>query len=478
MKIDLKLLLTDEPSLYDLIVNIAHTADAFGIKAYLVGGFVRDLLLSKKNKDIDVVVVGDGLAFADRLSEALKAFPVVKYHEFGTAMIPMHAMDIEIVSARKEVYSSDSRNPKVVLTDLDEDLKRRDFTINTMALSLNIPSLGEFLDPFHGVNDLNARRIVTPLDPKETFFDDPLRMLRAIRFATQLDFEIEENTFKAIQLYAERIKIISRERIRDEFNKILLSDKPSIGIHMLDRAGLLQQIFPEIDNLKGIDAQEGYKHKDVFLHTLKVLDNTARVSSDLNLRYAALYHDVAKPRTKRFVKGIGWTFHGHEELGARMFEKIAKNNRLSQKETKIISKLIRLHLRPIAVANEEVTDSAVRRLIVEAGDEIDLLMMLCRADITSKNKERVNKYLANFELVDQRIREVEEKDALRAFQSPFNGLEIMQMFNLEPGPQIGKIKHHIEEAILEGEIENDHDAAKQYILKNKEKLIDLYLRKP
>jgi putative nucleotidyltransferase with HDIG domain len=476
MKLDLEHLLNTQQNLCDLIKKIGQTADRYGIQAYLVGGFVRDLLLNKKNKDIDIVVVGDGLAFADEISKALNAYPVVKFKEFGTAMIPMDQMELEIVSARKEVYSVDSRNPKVSFTNLDEDLKRRDFTINTMAIALNNEEFGEFIDPFKGITDLKDEVIVTPLDPKETFFEDPLRMLRAIRFAAQLGFQIEEKTFSAIETYADRIAIISKERIRDEFLKILMSSKPSHGIHLLYQSGLMKILFPEILELQGVDNQGGYKHKDVYLHTLKVLDNVAALNGSQTLRIAALYHDIAKPRTKRFIKDIGWTFHGHEELGARMFEKFGRQLKLSVKEIKTVEKLIRLHLRPIAVANDEVTDSAIRRLIVEAGDDIDALLTLCRADITSKNRDRVKKYMSNFELVEKRIAEVEEKDALRAFQSPFNGKEIMEMFDLKPGPSVGMIKHHIEEAILEGEIENNHEAASDYVEKNKEKLIDLYLR--
>lgn len=477
MKLDLKQMLLNQKNSLALIQNIGRIADDMNIQAYLVGGFVRDLILQRKNKDIDIVVVGDGLAFADAVSDTLNLFPVVKYKEFGTAMIPVPDMELEIVSARKEVYQQNSRNPQVQLTDLDEDLKRRDFTINTMALSINGDSFAKFIDPFNGINDLNDKIIVTPLDPKETFFEDPLRMLRAVRFASQLHFNIEKNTFKAIREYANRLSIISKERIRDEFIKILMSPNPSFGINLLCDSGLMKEVFPEIVKLKGVDSLDGYRHKDVYLHTLQVLDNVASHSDDINLRIAALYHDIAKPRTKRFVDGTGWTFHGHEEFGARMFEKIGRNLRLPQKDIKIISKLIRLHLRPIVIAKDEVTDSAVRRLIVDAGDEIEMLMILCRADITSKNKMRVRQYMKNFELVENKIIEVEEKDALRAFQSPFNGKEIMDMFDLSPGPQIGKIKHFIEEAILEGIIANDHEEARDYIVKNKQKLIDLFLSK-
>lgn len=477
MKLDVKQLLDGNDKYYRLIKKIGKVADEESIDAFLVGGFVRDLLLNKDSKDIDIVVVGDGLAFADKVSEALKAFPVVKFKEFGTAMIPLDNTELEIVSARQEVYREDSRNPKVTFTDLDEDLKRRDFTINTMALSINEGSFGKFIDPFKGMTDLKKQMILTPLDPQETFFEDPLRMLRAVRFAAQLGFRIEDQTYDAVKKYAERIKIISKERIRDEFIKILMSPHPSEGINLLYHSGLMNYLFPELIRLRGVESQEGFRHKDVFLHTLKVLENVAAAGGGITLRLAALYHDIAKPRTKRFVNGIGWTFHGHEDLGARMFEKYGRNLRLSAKQIKTIEKLIRLHLRPIAVAKEEVTDSAVRRLIVDAGEDIDALMILCRADITSKNRDRVKKYLSNFELVEQRIAEVEEKDALRAFQSPFDGKEIMEMFDLEPGPAVGKIKHAIEEAILDGDIDNTHEAATDYVEKNKEKLIDLYLIK-
>ena len=475
MKLNIKQLLENQIGTYALIRQISDVADALHIKIYLVGGFVRDMLLGRKNKDIDIVVVGDGLAFADAVSEALQVFPVVKFEEFGTAMIPLEKMGLEIVTARKEVYQSHSRNPKVQSTNLDEDLKRRDFTINTMAVCINKNEFGKFIDPFKGLHDIKEQRIITPLDPKETFFEDPLRMLRAIRFASRLSFKIDQNTFEAITKFAERINIISKERIRDEFFKILESKIPSFGINMLYESGLMSHLFPELIALHGVETQKGHKHKDVYYHTLKVLDNIAEHSDDLILRLAALYHDIGKPKTKRFIQNVGWTYHGHEEVGARMFENIAKKLRIPSRDIKRVAKLIRLHLRPIAVAKEEVTDSAIRRLMVEAGDDIETLLILCRADITSKNKERVKRYQNNFEQVAKRIDEVDEKDKLRSFQSPLDGHEIMQMFKLKPGPDIGKIKHHIEEAILEGDIENTYLAAKEYAEKNKEKLIDLCL---
>ena len=476
MKLDLEQLLDHQPALYQLIMKISQTSAKSDIRSYLVGGFVRDLLLGKKSKDLDVVVVGDGLAFADALQKTLRARTIVKYNEFGTAMIPLKDIDLEIVTARKEVYQYDSRKPKVQITNLDEDLKRRDFTINTLAVSVNEDTFGEFIDPFKGLRDIKEQRIVTPLDPRETFFEDPLRMLRAIRFASQLSFHIETNTFEAIKKYAVRIQIISKERIRDEFLKIIASPKPSRGIDLIRESGLMTYLFPELIELRGVEVYGKHKHKDVYEHTLEALDNIAATSDDIMLRLAVLFHDIAKPRTKRFVEETGWTFHGHEEAGAKMFENIGRKLRLPVRDIKRIAKLIRLHLRPIAVAGEEVTDSAIRRMMVEIGDDIDALLSLCRADITSKNKDRVKRYLTNFEQVAQRIGEVEEKDKLRNFHSPLDGNAIMRMFNLRPGPEVGKIKNHIEEAILEGEILNNLDAAQEYAEKNKEKLIDLYLR--
>ncbi len=476
MKLDLHQLLEQQAETSRLIQDISAVAGKLSLQCYLVGGFVRDTLLGRKSKDIDIVVVGDGLAFADALSSALNIHPVVKFEAFGTAMIPLENMELEIATARKEVYRRDSRNPDVQATDLKEDLKRRDFTVNAMAIQINRENFGEFIDPFGGLRDLKARRIITPLDPKETFFEDPLRMFRALRFAAQLAFSIEADTFRAIKKYAGRIHIVSNERIRDEFLKILSVKTPSRGIMMLEKSGLFTELFPEMEALRGVESQDGHRHKDVYFHTLKVLDNIAACTDDRDLRLAALFHDIAKPVTKRFIKGIGWTFHGHEDVGARMFETIGRKLRLPSRNIKRICKLIRLHLRPIAVASSGVTDSAVRRLMVEAGEDIEDLLILCRADITSKNRDRVRRYHANFERVASRISEVEEKDKLRAFQSPLDGNAIMQMFGLRPGPEVGKIKHHIEEAILEGEIENNYPAAKAYAEKNKEKLIDLYLR--
>ncbi|MFA7630015.1 MAG: HD domain-containing protein [Candidatus Neomarinimicrobiota bacterium] len=476
MKLDLDQILENDPRIAERIRQISAVADKNGIPAFLVGGFVRDLLLGIPCKDLDIMVLGDGPDFADHVSDALALYPVIKYERFGTAMIPMEDMALEIVSARKEVYRNDSRKPKVESADLDQDLMRRDFTINAMAISINSEKFGNFIDPFHGLRDMKENRILTPMDPELTFFEDPLRMLRAIRFATRFSFQIEKNTFQAIGKHAERIRIVSWERIRDEFLKILNSNPPSQGMTLLYESGLMQVLFPEIAALQGVETLEGHRHKDVFDHTLKVLDNIAAADGDLHLRLAALFHDIAKPECKRFVPENGWTFHGHEDAGARMFEHIGKKLRLPTRDIKRISKLIRLHLRPIAVAGEGVTDSAVRRLMVESGEDINALLTLCRADITSKNKERVRSYRGNFEKLARRISEVEEKDKLRAFQSPLDGTAIMRIFQLKPGPQIGRIKHHIEEAILEGEIANTREAAEIFVEKNKEKLIDLYLR--
>lgn len=476
MKLDLNQLLEKQNDIRKLIKAVAELADQKQIPAYLVGGFVRDLFMNIPCKDIDIVVAGNGIAFADAVSDRLSAYPVVKFERFGTAMIPLKSMMLEIVSARKEAYENHSRKPDVKSADLSRDLMRRDFTVNAMAVAINSEHYGEFIDPFHGLQDIREKRIATPMDPEQTFYEDPLRMLRAVRFASRFDFNIEEKTFSALREQAPRISIVSKERIRDEFLKIIGQTKPSHGIRLLQDTGLLEILFPELLQLRGVESQDGYRHKDVYDHTLKVLDNVAEYSDDVNLRLAALFHDVSKPVTKRFSSDIGWTFHGHEDVGARTFQHIGRKLRLPTRDIKRIAKLIKLHLRPIAVAGDGVTDSAVRRLMVEAGDDINALLTLCRADITSKNRERVRAYRNNFEKLEQRISEVEEKDKLRTFQSPLDGQAIMEIFDLRPGPKVGKIKHHIEEEILDGNIANSRESAADYVEKNKEKLIDLYLR--
>jgi len=455
-----------------LFRQLGQTADKMNVKLYVVGGYVRDQLLQRTNdKDIDFVVIGDGPAFAKKAAKSLGAKKIAIYKQFGTAMIRFQGATLEFVGARRESYRGDSRKPKVENADLQTDLTRRDFTINAMAVSLNSSSFGELVDPFHGRQDLRRKILRTPLAPAQTFYDDPLRIMRAVRFATQLDFHIEKQTLAALASEAHRLKIISQERITDELIKIIMAKKPSIGFLLLDETGILEIILPEIANLKGVDQVGKHRHKDVFYHTIQVLDNLANTSDKLDLRIAALYHDVAKPATKAFDSKVGWTFHGHEEIGARMFRNIGRRLRLSNETISYVIKLIRLHLRPIHLSEEGVTDSAIRRLIFKAGDDIDDLLMLCRADITSGNPKRVKKHLANFDYVEQRVAEVEEKDRLRNFQPPVRGDEIMKVLGLAPGPKVGKIKKAIEEAILNGDIPNEHDPAFEYMMQIKDELL-------
>ncbi len=454
-----------------LFKTIGQVADEDDIKVYVVGGYVRDALLGKSSKDLDFVVVGDGPSFAKKVARRLNASQVAIYKKFGTAMIVYHNQVLEFVGARAESYRGDSRKPTVQSADLMADLSRRDFTINAMAVSLNNANFGEIVDPYHGQTDLQNKIIRTPLKPEKTFFDDPLRIMRAIRFACQLQFEMDKTTKAGLQKEATRLKIISQERITDELMKILASQKPSIGFHLMDETGVLELILPEIAAMKGVEEINGYRHKDVLYHTLKVIDNVAAVSSDIRLRFLALYHDVAKPPTKQFKPGIGWTFHGHDDLGARMMKGIGRRLRISNELLHYTQKMIRLHLRPIHLAEEGVTDSAIRRLLFLAGDDVDDLMTFCRADITSGNPKRVAKHLANFDYVVERMLEVEEKDRLRQFQPPVRGDEIMQTYGLPPGPLVGKIKKAIEEAILEGTIPNEHDAAFEFMLKIKDDIL-------
>lgn len=444
---------------------VSQVATEQGLEAYVVGGFVRDLLLERPSKDIDIVVVGSGLELARLSAEKLRVKNVSFFKNFGTAHFRYKDLDVEFVGARKESYSHDSRKPLVENGTLQDDQLRRDFTINALAISLSTANFGELIDPFKGVEDLEKQIIRTPQEPAKTYSDDPLRMLRAIRFATQLDFKIEASSLQAILDNAERLKIISSERIQDELNKIILAKTPSRGFKLLFSTRLLHQFFPEMVALQGVETIEGKSHKDNFYHTLEVLDNVALNSEDLWLRWAAIMHDIAKPPTKRFDKRVGWTFHGHEDLGARLTPKIFKHLKLPlDHKMRYVQKLVRLHLRPIALVKGNVTDSAIRRLLFEAGDDIEDLMTLCNADITSKNEFKVVKYRKNFELVSQKLKDVEEKDRLRNFQPPVSGEIIMKTFQLQPCAEIGLIKMQIKDAILEGTIPNEYEAAFQYML--------------
>ena len=446
---------------------ISDTADELGLECYVVGGYVRDIFLNRPSKDIDVVVVGSGIEIAEAFGRKLgRGAHVSVFKNFGTAQVKYHDLEVEFVGARKESYSHDSRKPVVENGTLEDDQNRRDFTINALAVCLNKSRYGELVDPFGGLDDLKERTIRTPLDPDITFSDDPLRMMRCIRFATQLNFFIEDETFDALERNRERIKIISRERIADELNKILLSPVPSKGFVDLDRCGLLELIFPEFVALQGVEVKNGRGHKDNFYHTLEVVDNIAKVTDNLWLRWATLLHDIGKPRTKRWDPRIGWTFHNHNFIGEKMIPDIFRKMKLPMNEKmKYVQKLVGLHMRPIVIADDVVTDSAVRRLLFEAGDDIDDLMMLCEADITSKNEARKQRFLDNFKLVRQKLKDLEEKDRIRNFQPPVDGAEIMRVFNLEPCREIGSLKSSIKDAILDGVIPNEHDAAFEYMLK-------------
>ncbi|WP_159636758.1 CCA tRNA nucleotidyltransferase [Sphingobacterium composti Ten et al. 2007 non Yoo et al. 2007] len=444
---------------------IKDLADKTGTEVYVIGGYVRDRIMGRPFKnDVDILVIGSGIDFATKLGERLHT-KVAVYKSFGTAMLVYDGLDVEFVGARKESYRRESRKPIVEDGTLQDDQNRRDFTINAMAYSLNSATYGQLLDPFDGLADIQNGIIRTPLAPKETFSDDPLRMMRAIRFATQLNFKIDVQAIEAIVETKDRIKIISKERITDEMNKIILSKKPSIGFKYLFDTGLLELVFPAMANLYGVEYFDGKGHKDNFYHTLEVLDNVAEMSDDLWLRWAAIMHDIAKPATKRFDKRIGWTFHGHEDKGARMVPKLFAEMKLPLNEKmKFVQKLVQLHLRPIVLAQDIVTDSAVRRLLFEAGDDIDALMLLCHADVTTKNEFKKKKYRDNFELVKQKLKDVEERDHLRNWQPPVSGEDIMHVFGLGPSRQVGIIKNAIREAILDGDIPNERTAAYNFMM--------------
>jgi poly(A) polymerase len=452
--------------------KIALAAEALDMPCYIIGGFVRDKLIKRNTKDADIACVGDGIILANKVAESFEPKPVVNFFKnFGTAQIRIEDLEIEFVGARKESYRSDSRKPAVEAGTLADDQLRRDFTINALGISLNKKDFGKLVDPFQGLDDLKNKIIRTPLDPLQTFSDDPLRMMRAIRFAAQLHFQIAPSVFDAIGQDAHRISIISQERVTEELNKIILSPKPSIGFDLLYKSGLLQIIFPQMVALAGAEYIDGKGHKDNFYHTLQVLDNISANTKDLWLRWSAILHDIAKPVTKKFEKDHGWTFHGHEVVGGRMVPRIFTQLKLPQNEKmRFVRKMVELHLRPIGLTKENITDSAIRRLLFDAGDDIDSLMMLCNADITSKNQQKVKKYLENFELVRSRLQDVEEKDRIRNWQPPITGEMIMEIFGLPPSKAVGDLKNAIREAILDGVIGNTYQAAHDFMMKKAEEM--------
>ncbi|MBP6447020.1 MAG: HD domain-containing protein [Saprospiraceae bacterium] len=458
-----------ERSIFELIQTAAREQN---VAAYVVGGYVRDRLLARESKDLDVVCMGDGIALAEKLATKLTPLPhIAVYRRFGTAMIKHKDIEIEFVGARKESYSADSRKPAVENGTLEDDQNRRDFTINAMAVSLNEEDYGKIIDPFNGFYDLENKIIKTPLDPDKTFGDDPLRMMRAIRFATQLDFEIEISTYKSISKNKNRINIVSKERITTELEKIIASDRPGKGFNYLYDTGLLHIIFPEMAALQGVEIRNNIGHKDNFYHTLEVLENISKETKNIWLRWAAILHDIAKPPTKRFDQNLGWTFYGHEALGAAMVPRIFKRMKLPlDSKMKYVQKLVLLHLRPIALTNDEVTDSAVRRLLFDAGDDIEDLMTLCKADITSKNEGKVIRYKDNYKVLTEKIKEVEEKDQLRSWQPPISGDDIMNILKLPPSREVGIIKNAIREAILDGEIANAYQPAYDFMISKAKEL--------
>jgi poly(A) polymerase len=462
----------DKHLTHPIFKTLANCANQLGVDAYVIGGFVRDIYLGRESKDIDVVTIGKGIELAELVHKQLgEEAHLSVFKNFGTAQVKINDLEIEFVGARRESYNRDSRKPIVEDGTLEDDQNRRDFTINALAIGLSKSNFGKLLDPFNGVSDIENKILRTPLEPGITYSDDPLRMMRAIRFSSQLGFTIEKESLDAISKNKERIKIVSKERITDELNKIILSPIPSVGFKLLSDTGLLQLIFPEMMKLHGVETINGKSHKDNFYHTLEVLDNTAKKSTNLWLRWSAILHDIAKPATKRFEPDHGWTFHGHEDKGARMVPKIFESLRLPLNEKmKYVQKLVLLHLRPIVLAKTEITDSAVRRVLFEAGDDVDDLMALCEADITTKNPNKVKRYLQNFELVREKLKELEEKDKIRNWQPPVSGEEIMEIFNLPPSKKVGDLKNALKDAILDGIIPNEREAALTF-LSNKAKEI-------
>tara|TARA_Y100001954_G_scaffold68912_1_gene75494 strand:+ start:1577 stop:3001 length:1425 start_codon:yes stop_codon:yes gene_type:complete len=454
---------------------VKNVASSINCEAYAIGGYVRDAILgSKINEsypDIDITVKGDYMLFSEYLAKELDIKTIVPFENFKTARLVHEDYQIEIAETRKESYIKDSRKPIVESTTLQEDLLRRDFTINAIAMSLNNESFGKIIDPLGGIKDLNKGLLITPLDPDETFSDDPLRMLRAVRFAAKLNFQIASNILDSISRMSSRLEIISWERITEEIVKCLKTDKPSIAFYLMKDTGLLKFVFPEMDVMSGVEIIDGKSHKDVFIHTLQVVDNAAKLTDKMEIRFAALVHDIAKPPTKRFDKAKGWTYHGHEEIGRRMMKVVAERMKLSKELRNYLMNMTKLHLRPIALAKKNITDSAIRRLMVEAGENIDDLMILCRADITTKNKKKVEKYINNFNRVEESMKDVKLRDELRNFQSPVGGKEIMNLLNIDAGKKVGKVKSFIEEAILNGDIDNTYEDALALLMKNKSKFL-------
>jgi tRNA nucleotidyltransferase/poly(A) polymerase len=463
--------LSEELKKYTFLGTAAELAEGLNLPVYIVGGFVRDLILNRNRNDVDFLIVGDGNLYANELGKILGVKKVITFKTFGTAHFEYDKYNFEFVASRKESYKRDSRKPEVKQGSFIEDINRRDFTINTLAISIRKKDFGKLIDTHNGLNDIQNKLVRTPIDPMKTFDDDPLRILRAYRFASQLNFSVEDSINLAAEKLKKRLEIVSQERITEEFMKILASPKPSIGLRLLYNSGVMKIIFPELNNLAGVDQRNDYHHKDVFLHTCKVVDNIADKTGNVWLRFAALVHDIAKPQTKRFVEGVGWTFHGHEELGARMMKMIFRRMKLPFNILSYVENLIRLHLRPIALANDEVTDSAVRRLIVSADEHLEDLIILCRADITSKNPDKVSRYLQNYNNVMEKVIAVKEKDELRAFQSPVRGETIMEVCKLKPSKKVGEIKSAIEDAILDGKIGNNYNEAYEYLMKIKDEFI-------
>lgn len=456
---------------FKFLQNASSIAAEVGVEAYIVGGFVRDLILKKKVEDIDFLVIGDVVKYAKSLANSVGIDDIVIYKNFGTAHFNHQGINFEFVAARKESYNKSSRKPTVSEGTFYDDISRRDFRINAIAVSVTPDKFGEVTDLFNGIRDIELKLIKTPLDPRETFDDDPLRILRAFRFATQLNFNVDKSILIAAEEMRDRLEIVSQERKTDEFLKILKSPKPSIGLELLQNSKVMDVIFPEISQMIGVEQRKDYHHKDVFYHTLEVVDNISKKTDNVWLRFAALVHDIAKPKTKKFIEGTGWTFHGHEELGARMMKSVFKRMKLPISKLDYIERLVRLHLRPIALVSDEVSDSAIRRLVVAAGDDLDDLITLCRADITSKNPGKVERYLQNYEIVMKKVLEVQEKDKLREFQSPVSGEVIMQVCSLKPSKKVGEIKTAIEEAILDGLIGNNYEEAYEYLLKIKDQFL-------